>query len=339
MLDYYFSWPVLTLFRAPPPKIKQFGIFAKEDLHPGELILDELSFLTATSRVNDAFCDACSASLTMSTEQSPVSCQECLETIFCGPSCADSAPSSYHTAICNADVSSLAKEDVPPAEAADALYFLLVARAIAMAETRGLHPLDLHEVKWIWGDFIPLQYGMTLPSPGPFADPFNGRRTTLPFSFKYHVLMPLHLFEKLDINPFTTFNYGTWVINTLFAKFRGVASARQSLAGDGRPEVAAVHPLWCLANHSCDPNVRWEWQGGMRFWIRSKEELVKWGTPGESKVDWSGVKAGEEILSHYCDVGLPVRERREWAAGALGGPCQCRRCVWEEGEDKRIDSL
>jgi hypothetical protein len=150
--------------------------------------------------------------------------------------------------------------------------------------------------------------------------------------------MPLHLLEKLDINPFTASNYNTWVINTLFAKFRGVASARQSLVGDGRPEVAAVHPLWCLANHSCDPNVRWEWQGGMRFWTRSKEELVKWGTPEKTKSDWNGIKAGEEILSHYCDVDLHVRERREWALGALGGLCQCPRCIWEAGEDKRIDS-
>ncbi len=314
-------------------KIKQLGIFANEDLQPGELVLDELSFLTATSRINDTFCDACSASLTMSADQSPVPCHECLETVFCSPSCADSAPLSYHAVLCDADVSSLAKEDVPPTEAADALYFLLVARAIAMAETRGLHPLDLDEVKWIWGDFV-----TTSASPGPSFDPHNERQTTLPFTFKYHVLMPLHLLEKLDINPFTAYNYNTWVINTLFAKFRGVASARQSLAGDGRPEVGAVHPLWCLANHSCDPNVRWEWQGGMRFWTRCQEELVKWGTPEKSKCDWNGIKAGEEILSHYCDVDLQVRERREWAAGALGGLCQCPRCVWEAGEDKRIHS-
>jgi hypothetical protein len=329
---------MLTPCRDRSHKIKQLGVFAKEDLQPGELILDELSFLTATNRINDTFCDACSASLTMSAEQNPMPCQECLETIFCSPSCAESARLSYHAVLCDADVSSLAKEDVPPTEAADALYFLLVARAIAMAETRRLHPLDLDEVKWIWGDFVSFQHDTTLASPAPFLDPYNGQQKTLPFSFKYHVLMPLHLLEKLDINPFTASNYNTWVINTLFAKFRGVASARQSLVGDGRPEVAAVHPLWCLANHSCDPNVKWEWQGGMRFWTRSKEELVKWGTPEKSKSDWNGIKAGEEILSHYCDVDLHVRERREWAAGALGGLCQCPRCIWEAGEDKRIDS-
>lgn len=329
---------MLILDRERSKKTKQLGVFAKEDLQPGELVLDELSFLTATSRINDAFCDACSASLTTSAEQSPVPCQECLETVFCSPSCANSAHLSYHAVLCDADVSSLAKEGVPLTEAADALYFLLVARAIAMAETRGLHPLDLDEVKWIWGDFAPFQHGTALALPGPSLDLHNRRQTTLPFTFKYHVLMPLHLLEKLDINPFTAYNYNTWVINTLFAKFRGVASARQSLDGNGRPEVAAVHPLWCLANHNCDPNVRWEWQGGMKFWTRSEEELVKWGTPEKSKRGWSGIKAGEEILSHYCDIDLQVTERREWAAGALGGLCQCPRCVWEAAKDRCIDS-
>ncbi|KAL2164589.1 hypothetical protein VTH06DRAFT_3806, partial [Thermothelomyces fergusii] len=33
-----------------------------------------------------------------------------------------------------------------------------------------------------------------------------------------------------------------------------------------------------------------------------------------------------EILNHYCDVNLPVQQRREWAQGSLGGWCMCRRC-------------
>lgn len=306
----------LTLTRENSPKVKQLGVFAKEDVRPGELILDELSFLTATSRINDSYCDACSAPLNISDAEALVACGECYETVFCSEHCASKAPPSYHSAICGADISSLAK-DVPSTEAADALYFLLVARAIAMAETRQFHPLQLDEVKYVWGDFN---------SPSPQA-------RALPFSFKYHVLLPLHVLEKLDINPFTSQSYGTWVINTLFAKFRGVASARQSLDGSGKPEVGAVHSLWCLANHSCNPNVRWSWEGRMKFWVRTKEERAVWTPPksGDER-DWNGIKKGEEILSHYCDIELSVKERREWAAGALGGVCRCDRCSWEAGE-------
>lgn len=31
-----------------------------------------------------------------------------------------------------------------------------------------------------------------------------------------------------------------------------------------------------------------------------------------------GIPEGEEVLNHYCDVELDVRQRREWAVGTLG---------------------
>lgn len=31
-----------------------------------------------------------------------------------------------------------------------------------------------------------------------------------------------------------------------------------------------------------------------------------------------GIKKGEEILNHYCDIDLKVKDRREWAQGSLG---------------------
>jgi hypothetical protein len=73
----------------------------------------------------------------------------------------------------------------------------------------------------------------------------------------------------------------------------------------------------------------------MRFSVR--HERVQWARPAtvgeESEAkDAGGIQEGEEILSHYCDVTLPVQERREWAAGALGGMCRCIRCLVESGE-------
>jgi hypothetical protein len=43
--------------------VKQLGVFAKEDLQPGEEILHETSLLTAHARLHDSFCDACSGEL------------------------------------------------------------------------------------------------------------------------------------------------------------------------------------------------------------------------------------------------------------------------------------
>jgi hypothetical protein len=320
-----------------PIFVKQLGIFAKEDLAPGDLVLQEKSILSATGRLQEFFCDACSASLPQlngsagdsSDENVPIACEDCDEVYFCSPECHELASSNYHPAICGA---SMDFAGVPAKERPDTLYTLLLVRALAMAETRDMHPLDLKEVKFIWGDYHGIELNNTWRSDadGQRPDPFCSIPQTLPFSFVANIQTPLHMLEKMDVNIFEqSHRYDFWIFNTLYAKFRGTASARQG--PDGRPDVSAVHPLWCLANHSCDPNVRWEWQGSMRLWVREKS--VEWtGRPESEK---PGIQKDEEIMSHYCDVELPVKERREWAAGALGGICMCRRCIWEEAEEQR----
>ncbi|KAK7735913.1 hypothetical protein SLS53_007291 [Cytospora paraplurivora] len=295
------------------PTCKQLGLFAIEDIAPGETVLNEYSLLTANNRLKDQVCDACGTDLPpLSAGGGPVNCAECYDTVFCDQFCHDKAQESYHPAVCDMDVDSIAK-DPDAAEADESLYLLLLARLLAMSVQQETHPLQLKEIKYIWGDFLsPRTNAIPLsPNAGPPPD------WTLPFSFKYNIEAPLHILEKMDVDIYQTLdNHDLWVFNTCYAKFRGTASARKSMR-DGRPEVAAVHPFWCLANHDCNPNVTWEWGGRMRLWAREKK--VVGGEPG-------GIKAGEEILNHYCDINLPVQERREWACGALGGWCMCKRC-------------
>ena len=62
----------------------------------------------------------------------------------------------------------------------------------------------------------------------------------------------------------------------------------------------------------------------MKLWCREKRIG---DIPG-------GIKAGDEILSHYCDIDLKVQDRREWAQGSLGGWCMCERCRTEAAEEK-----
>ena len=74
---------------------------------------------------------------------------------------------------------------------------------------------------------------------------------------------------------------------------------------------------------------------------RSADDAVRWGEDGAKDAEgmWEGgIKEGEEVLTHYCDVELGVRQRREWAVGPLGGVCVCERCLWEEREEKRRES-
>ncbi|KAM0346944.1 hypothetical protein ACHAPU_005284 [Fusarium lateritium] len=295
------------------PTCKQLGVFAKEDIAPGEVVLREYSLLTANNRLKDSICDACSSELPpLGSENEPVNCPECYDTVFCTQYCYEQAMERYHPAVCEKDIDAIAK-DPDAFEADHTLYVLLLSRILAIAAHEEVNPLDVREVKYIWGDFVPTRTNDINASPNAGPPP----EWTLPFSFKYNIEIPLHILEKMDIDIYASLaEYDLWILNTLYAKFRGTASARKSLR-DRRPDVAAVHPYWCLANHDCDPNVTWEWGG--RMVLEARKERVVGGRPG-------GIKKGEEILNHYCDVDLPVQQRREWARGSLGGWCMCKRC-------------
>lgn len=295
------------------PTCHQLGLFAKEDIAPGEIVLEEYSLVTANNRLKDSVCDACSGELPdLGSESTAVNCPECYDTVFCDQHCFEMAQALYHPAICEKDVDSIAKD--PDARNADeSLHLLLLARILAMAAHQEIHPLQVSQIKYIWGDFVASSTNEIDLSPkaGPPPD------WTLPFSFEYNIETPLHILEKMDIDIYANIDhYDLWVLNTLYSKFRGTASARKN-PRDGRPDVAAVHPFWCLANHDCNPNVTWEWGGRMVLWAREKR--VAGDAPG-------GIKKGEEILNHYCDIDLPVQQRREWASGSLGGWCMCARC-------------
>ena len=284
----------------------QLGVFAKEDIAAGEPVLREYSLLTANNRLKEAACDACGMELP--SIDKAVNCPDCYDTVFCDDFCFEQAQDRYHPAVCEKDVDTIAKDPENAREADDALYVLLLARLLAMAAHQEAHPLEVDEVKYIWGDFITTE----------------NRVAALPFSFEANIATPLHILEKMDLDVFAELDvYDVWVCNTLYAKFRGTASARKSRR-DGRPDVAAVHPLWCLANHDCDPNVSWEWGGRMVLWAREERADLTLGKDAAKRV--GGIKAGQEILNHYCDINLPVQQRREWASGSLGGWCMCQRC-------------
>lgn len=307
------GWKGVAASSETLPTWNQLGLFAKEDIGPGETVLQEYTLLTANNRLHHSTCDACGAELPpLGADSSAVNCPDCYDTVFCDEFCFEQAQENYHPAVCETDVDSIAK-DPDPANIERSLYLLLLRRLLALSVHQDIHPLDAKEIKYIWGDFVP-------PSANNAVNPPEG---TLPFSFIYNVEFPLHILEKMDIDIYATFpRYDTWVFNTAYAKFRGTASARKN-PRDGRPELVAVHPYWCLANHDCNPNVAWDWGG--KIALRARERRVVGDAPG-------GIKAGEEILNHYTDVNMSVKDRREWAMGPLGGWCMCKRCRDESAE-------
>lgn len=209
--------------------MKQLGVFAREEIPPGEVILQEKSLLTAVSRLHELYCDACSIPLpkigevtesTLGAEE-PRACEDCDVVFFCSADCEELAQASYHTALCGINT----EQKVPASEAADSLYSLLLIRALALAEVQDLHPLELKEVRYIWGDYNGLDLDRLLlkDSSDSLMDSLRSIPQTLPFSFTSNILMPLNVLEKMDINIFEQSDrYDTWIFNTLYAKFRGM---------------------------------------------------------------------------------------------------------------------
>lgn len=244
----------------------------------------------------------------------------------------EGSESPSHAPFCgNTDISPIGRPTNTTTPEWD-LYFLLLTRTISMSLTQSIHPLSLPETKYLWGDFNPSAFGPHAP-----LDPAHKYQRTLPFSFLHNLQYTLDYFSTLSLSdpratpysPYWLRTFDFWILQTLFAKFRGVANATQSTF-DGKPEIAAVHPGWSLANHSCDPNVRWTPKGTRRLFVRTAGERADCKREDEAEDgEWTGLKAGEEIFSHYTDIRFPVQERRERLRLVLGGNCRCNRCTIE----------
>jgi hypothetical protein len=341
-----------TTLARPGKENAQLGLFATQDLPPDTVVLNERSALTAIRPHGEALCDACAGDLSDLAAEERQLCPGC-GIPFCSRECLEVAMSTYHapntadeetdegyppeaTPFCPGSVAEADIANLGRAESSDTpewdLYFLLVTRALQMAETLDCHPLEIWECKYLWGSFEEGVSSMALDGPGRKTPKL---KRTLPYSLRHHVELPLQWFELLLLSregsgPYSkrwVERYDWWVIQTLFAKFRGVADAKLS-SWTGEPETAGVFPLWCLANHSCDPGVTWEGGGVRKLRVR-KERVELEGR--NSDEEWEGLKAGEEVWNHYTDVREKDHNvRRDRLRELLGGDCRCTRCLSEE---------
>ncbi|KAH0848816.1 hypothetical protein FOPE_02996 [Fonsecaea pedrosoi] len=245
----------------------QLGLFAKKQLAPGATILRERSVLTAIRPHGEAVCDACAADMEDIDRGDRRYCVGC-NIPFCSEECQRAANERYHhpneedyetdegyppaeAPFCpgssgNDDLHTLGRAESSTTPEWD-LYFLLLSRTLQLAETQKLHPLDLFETKYLWGDFSPTPEVIDLPlKSGP---------KSLPYSVRHHVELPLQWFEVLmhsreRCRPYSATwlkKYDWWIIQTLFSKFRGVADAQQSTwTGKGVGEAR-----FAVANHMC----------------------------------------------------------------------------------------
>jgi hypothetical protein len=337
---------------------KHLGVFATRDIAVGELCMQEESALTVvTDPAEGGLCEYCgtrwrrapqpsrprlkipgsSAAPEQEEEEEQslketFTCESCVDAeaegieavvpVWCSAQCRDKAMAKYHPAFCRRPIAPLHRAALDkavghvttPSQPGGAVYALLLLKTFAMALTQGIHPLELEETKYLYG-----------------VPPVEEGDLRIGWGWEENVRGAVGILEALGVDVFSGKHprlaqglagpewWSTWVVNTLIAKFRGVASGRQNSRGE--TEAAAAHTLYSLVNHDCEPSVRWECAGIMKFWGVGKE------------ADGVAVRKGEELHSCYCDNTLSVRERREWMMGCLGGACMCQRCLREEKEE------
>ena len=330
------------------------GIFATKDVFIGEVFFEEdITIAGAPYPGRRVLCDYCCARLPSSDDPTAqiFTCPKCptpttttaaaappppTSPAYCSQKCLTLALEAHHPTLCGKedDIHWL-YTDLLTSPNPVSIYSTLLIKFISTSLSRHLHPLDLPEVKYLYGAPIPLP----------------NHPMTMRYDFTTTTLRPLHLLtQSLNLDPYHPSLLGwfdTWVISTLLMKIMGTCSGRfegdvvpgnmlGELQGcEDRPDVVNVFPTWSLVNHDCGPNVGWRPDSGMgRFWGVDRERLGEAaGVLPEMVGGGLAVRCGEEVLSCYTDRRLGVRVRREWAREMLGGECRCGRCVREEAEE------
>lgn len=173
-------------------------------------------------------------------------CPDCDRACFCSRTCQEEARADYHQVLCGSGVEEGIYEAIqkhktlahqPVNAEAEQIYELLLMRIFALAKEKGIHPLDLDEVRWLDGDFFAApDIGAETPSNDagePLDVPasqlpdsqYDVSRKTLPWSFEANVVRPIKWLTKMGLKPIENLERcDGWIVNTLLAKI--MASTR-----------------------------------------------------------------------------------------------------------------
>jgi hypothetical protein len=171
------------------------------------------------------------------------------------------------------------------------MILLRVLAIIVQADNQGKHPLHpLHH---------PVVNCLT-PNYSSGSDPWT---------YIEDIIYPVQMLQTLGIDIFADLRYDTWVIRTIRNRVRNNVSKF-----NGSDSVfLCLNPLYSLLNHSCHPNMRWEF----------KDDLSPIHMYAERDI-----KRGEELcISYNGDMRFLSRgERQELLKRWFNGGCGCTRC-------------
>lgn len=129
------------------------------------------------------------------------------------------------------------------------------------------------------------------------------------FSVEREIRVINEALVQFGIDIFQNLNFDTWVLFEI--------EARLSNNSWSDTIATCLSPLFCMINHSCEPNLYWCSQPDhSTLKITAKRDIKK----------------GEQLLLEYDQFQgkNSLADRRERYRKWLGSDCQCTRCVREE---------
>ncbi|EME49410.1 hypothetical protein DOTSEDRAFT_76727 [Dothistroma septosporum NZE10] len=136
------------------------------------------------------------------------------------------------------------------------------------------------------------------------------------FSLENDIAVMNDFLQQIGIDIFANHNYDTWTYFTIKARVENNSCSD--------PNTAAVHHLFSLFNHSCEPNVSW--------FRRTEDHRTM------HMVTTQDVSRGEQLFISYDGFmeDKPLEGRRKRFRRWINGPCQCTRCMREEAQAREL---
>ncbi|CAG8588795.1 5274_t:CDS:1 [Scutellospora calospora] len=305
----------------------QLGIFAKEEIPEGTVILNEVPFLTVHGYTS-LRCNHCARNLKITNYKDSVpsyfNCQKninCTE-IFCNKQCYDLAIAQYHTALCGKNLKPFLNILHQHKSGNGDPNPLFLLKIFAIAKMRNISPLYIQEIKDL-AQYKPPYIKKSINSNIPFeiTKESESYLPSIYFDFYFSTL------ELLEISPYDI-RYDFWIYITIMCKLQV-----NSFGCDG---LACLYKFMSYINHSCVPNAYTDPYISQNY-KQNVEELNN--NNGEFKennmniVSLRKIQKGEQIFISYCNEMLNKEDRAVHLIPAYGFECDCEKCRNEEPQD------
>ena len=268
------------------------GVFAKQDIPEGALILRAKSIYTVVTKPYAGFCWACCASLGHTRLT-----LTCCKAMFCSTSCKEQALKNYHNVLCGKDFAWLSKACEDEHDTAKRMIPLIVMKVLASSLQTNAKPLKLPCVAALL--------------------PGYDKPVERCFTLFENVVAPVKILQILGVDIFAESRFDSWVLQTLFLR---ILNNRCAASQDG-PQRSAIYPMYCLFNHNCDPTAIHDDRSGAMT-IHARRNIPKGAEISLTyvKIELPEAVRREQVKAHIgkiCECARCACERRLVAAGKL----------------------